>query len=346
MNTDINTEMNINNINLEDREEILKVEDLQVSFYTPVGEVQAVDRISYTLHENEIMGIVGESGSGKSVESYAIMGLLQSPGKVKGGKILYKGENVLEYDKKQMRNFRGAKCSMIFQNPMTCLNPVYTIGNQLMEAVLVHSNITKKEAYDKAVRILDLVGISNPERRMKQYPHELSGGMRQRVMIGMGLICEPDILIADEPTTALDVTIQAQILELIKKMQEKTKMSVIFITHNLAVVAQICDTVCVMYAGKIVEKGTVEEIFYNPQHPYTKGLLGSMPRIDATENERLKSIEGTPVDMLNPPEGCGFSTRCEHCMNICLRKEPPMINISEGHKSKCFLHVKEAVHGR
>lgn len=229
---------------------------------------------------------------------------------------------------------------------MTCLNPVYTIGNQLMEAVLVHSNISKKEAYDKAVNILELVGISNPERRMKQYPHELSGGMRQRVMIGMGLICEPDILIADEPTTALDVTIQAQILELIKKIQEKTKMSVIFITHNLAVVAQICDTVCVMYAGKIVEKGTVEEIFYNPQHPYTKGLLGSMPRIDSKENERLKSIEGTPVDMLNPPEGCGFSNRCDHCMNICLRKEPPMINISEGHRSKCFLHVKEAVHGR
>ncbi|MDO5018128.1 MAG: ABC transporter ATP-binding protein [Lagierella massiliensis] len=328
------------------KDEVLKVEDLRISFYTPVGEVKAVDGINYTLHENEIMGIVGESGSGKSVESYGIMGLLQSPGKVKSGKILYKGKNVLEFDKKKMMDFRGASCSMIFQNPMTCLNPVYTIGNQLMEAVLVHKKISKNEAYKKAVRMLELVGISNPEKRMKQYPHELSGGMRQRVMIGMGLICEPDILIADEPTTALDVTIQAQILELIKEIQVKTKMSVIFITHNLSVVAQICDTVSVMYAGKIVEQGTVDQIFYNPQHPYTKGLLNSMPRIDGNKVGRLESIEGTPVDMLNPPEGCGFSTRCEHCMNICLRKEPPMFEMGEDHRSKCFLHLKEVVNGR
>lgn len=326
--------------------EILKLEDLAISFYTPVGEVKAVDGISYTLHENEIMGIVGESGSGKSVESYGIMGLLQSPGKVKSGKIMYKGQNVLDFDKKEMRNFRGAKCSMIFQNPMTCLNPVYTIGNQLMEAVLVHKKISKEEAYKKAVKMLELVGIANPERRMKQYPHELSGGMRQRVMIGMGLICEPDILIADEPTTALDVTIQAQILELIKEIQEKNNMSVIFITHNLAVVAQICDSVSVMYAGKIVEQGSVDDIFYNPKHPYTKGLLKSMPRIDDNKGEKLESIEGTPVDMLNPPSGCGFSTRCEHCMNICLRKEPPMLEMSEGHRSKCFLHLKEVANGR
>ncbi|MFR1138066.1 MAG: ABC transporter ATP-binding protein, partial [Anaerococcus vaginalis] len=253
----------------ENKKEVLKIEDLSISFYTPVGEVKAVDSINYTLHENEIMGIVGESGSGKSVESYGIMGLLQEPGKVKSGKILFKGENVLDYDKNKMSEFRGAKCSMIFQNPMTCLNPVYTIGNQLMEALLVHKKCSKDEAYQKAVDMLDSVGISNPKRRMKQYPHELSGGMRQRVMIGMGLICEPDILIADEPTTALDVTIQAQILELIKEFQNKSKMSVIFITHNLAVVAQICDTVSVMYAGRIVEQGSVEEIFYNPKHPYT-----------------------------------------------------------------------------
>lgn len=332
--------------NKEIGKEILKLEDLAISFYTPVGEVKAVDGISYTLHENEIMGIVGESGSGKSVESYGIMGLLQSPGKVKSGKIMYKGQNVLDFDKKEMRNFRGAKCSMIFQNPMTCLNPVYTIGNQLMEAVLVHKKISKEEAYKKAVKMLELVGIANPERRMKQYPHELSGGMRQRVMIGMGLICEPDILIADEPTTALDVTIQAQILELIKEIQEKNNMSVIFITHNLAVVAQICDSVSVMYAGKIVEQGSVDDIFYNPKHPYTKGLLKSMPRIDDNKGEKLESIEGTPVDMLNPPSGCGFSTRCEHCMNICLRKEPPMLEMSEGHRSKCFLHLKEVANGR
>lgn len=333
------------NIN-ENKKEVLKIEDLSISFYTPVGEVKAVDSINYTLHENEIMGIVGESGSGKSVESYGIMGLLQDPGKVKSGKILYKGENVLDYDKNQMSDFRGAKCSMIFQNPMTCLNPVYTVGNQLMEALLVHKKCSKDEAYERAVDMLDKVGISNPKRRMKQYPHELSGGMRQRVMIGMGLICEPDILIADEPTTALDVTIQAQILELIKEFQNKSKMSVIFITHNLAVVAQICDTVSVMYAGRIVEQGSVEDIFYNPQHPYTKGLLKSMPRIDSKEQVRLESIKGTPVDMLNPPEGCGFSTRCESCMNICLKKEPPMIEMGNGHRSKCFLHVKELVDGR
>ena len=326
--------------------EILKVEDLAISFYTPVGEVKAVDGISYTLHENEIMGIVGESGSGKSVESYGIMGLLQSPGKVKSGKILFDGKNVLDFDKKEMRDFRGNKCSMIFQNPMTCLNPVYTIGNQLMEAVLVHKKVDKDEAYKRAVKMLELVGIANPEKRMKQYPHELSGGMRQRVMIGMGLICEPDILIADEPTTALDVTIQAQILELIKDIQQKNKMSVIFITHNLAVVAQICDSVSVMYAGKIVEQGSVDDIFYNPKHPYTKGLLKSMPRIDDNKGVRLESIEGTPVDMLNPPSGCGFSTRCEHCMNICLRKEPPMVEMGDGHRSKCFLHLKEVVNGR
>ena len=330
----------------ENKKEVLKIEDLSISFYTPVGEVKAVDSINYTLHENEIMGIVGESGSGKSVESYGIMGLLQEPGKVKSGKILFKGENVLDYDKNKMSEFRGAKCSMIFQNPMTCLNPVYTIGNQLMEALLVHNKCSKDEAYQKAVDMLDSVGISNPKRRMKQYPHELSGGMRQRVMIGMGLICEPDILIADEPTTALDVTIQAQILELIKEFQNKSKMSVIFITHNLAVVAQICDTVSVMYAGRIVEQGSVEEIFYNPKHPYTKGLLKSMPRIDSKEQVRLESIKGTPVDMLNPPEGCGFSTRCEHCMNICLKKEPPMLEMGNGHRSKCFLHIKESINGR
>lgn len=330
----------------ENKKEVLKIEDLSISFYTPVGEVKAVDSINYTLHENEIMGIVGESGSGKSVESYGIMGLLQEPGKVKSGKILYKGENVLDYDKNKMSEFRGAKCSMIFQNPMTCLNPVYTIGNQLMEALLVHKKCSKDEAYQKAVEMLDSVGISNPKRRMKQYPHELSGGMRQRVMIGMGLICEPDILIADEPTTALDVTIQAQILELIKEFQNKSKMSVIFITHNLAVVAQICDTVSVMYVGRIVEQGSVEEIFYNPKHPYTKGLLKSMPRIDSKEQVRLESIKGTPVDMLNPPEGCGFSTRCEHCMNICLKKEPPMLEMGNGHRSKCFLHIKESINGR
>lgn len=325
-------------------DKLLKVNDLKVSFFTPAGEVQAVGGISYDLGYNEIMGIVGESGSGKSVEAYSIMGLLAEPGEVVGGTIEFEGNNILDYSEKEMEQFRGKECSIIFQNPMTCLNPVYTIGNQLMEAVLCHRKIPKQEAYDKAVKMLELVGISNPERRMKQYPHELSGGMRQRVMIGMGLICEPKLLIADEPTTALDVTIQAQILELMKDIQKKTQMSIIFITHNLGVVASICDRVSVMYAGKIVEQGTVDDVFYRAAHPYTHGLLKSMPRIDSQEYERLQSIEGSPVDMLNPPEGCGFGTRCDHCMKICLRKEPPVVEVGEGHRAKCWLlAMKEQV---
>lgn len=325
-------------------DKLLKVNDLKVSFFTPAGEVQAVGGISYDLGYNEIMGIVGESGSGKSVEAYSIMGLLAEPGEVVGGTIEFEGNNILDFSEKEMEQFRGKECSIIFQNPMTCLNPVYTIGNQLMEAVLCHHKIPKQEAYDKAVKMLELVGISNPERRMKQYPHELSGGMRQRVMIGMGLICEPKLLIADEPTTALDVTIQAQILELMKDIQKKTQMSIIFITHNLGVVASICDRVSVMYAGKIVEQGTVDDVFYRAAHPYTHGLLKSMPRIDSQEYERLQSIEGSPVDMLNPPEGCGFGTRCDHCMKICLRKEPPVVEVGEGHRAKCWLlAMKEQV---
>lgn len=325
-------------------DKLLKVNDLKVSFFTPAGEVQAVGGINYDLGYNEIMGIVGESGSGKSVEAYSIMGLLAEPGEVVGGTIEFEGNNILDFSEKEMEQFRGKECSIIFQNPMTCLNPVYTIGNQLMEAVLCHHNITKQEAYDKSVKMLELVGISNPERRMKQYPHELSGGMRQRVMIGMGLICEPKLLIADEPTTALDVTIQAQILELMKDIQKKTQMSIIFITHNLGVVASICDRVSVMYAGKIVEQGTVDDVFYRAAHPYTHGLLKSMPRIDSQEYERLQSIEGSPVDMLNPPEGCGFGTRCDHCMKICLRKEPPVVEVGEGHRAKCWLlAMKEQV---
>ena len=318
-------------------DKLLEVKDLKVSFFTHAGEVKAVGGISYDINHGEIMGIVGESGSGKSVEAYTIIGLLQSPGKVVGGEILFDGENVLEYTPEQMEDFRGNKVSMIFQNPMTCLNPVYSIGNQLSEAILCHQKVEKKEAWDKSIEMLKLVGINNPEKRMKQYPHELSGGMRQRVMIAMGLICDPKLLIADEPTTALDVTIQAQILELIKKFQEERKMSVIFITHNLGVVAEVCDKVSVMYAGKIVEQGSVDDIFYNPSHPYTLGLMRSMPRVDAEEYERLIPIEGNPVDMLNPPEGCGFGARCEYCMNICLRKEPPTIDLGNGHRSSCWL---------
>ena len=321
---------------------LLEVKDLKVSFFTPAGEVKAVGGISYELKHGEVMGIVGESGSGKSVEAYSIIGLLQSPGKVIGGEILFDGENILEYDKHKMEDFRGNKVSMIFQNPMTCLNPVYTIGNQLTEAIFCHKKMSKKEAEDKAIEMLTLVGINNPEKRMKQYPHELSGGMRQRVMIAMGLICDPKLLIADEPTTALDVTIQAQIIELMKDIQKKTHMAIIFITHNLGVVAEICDRVSVMYAGKIVEQGDVNDIFYRPAHPYTLGLLRSMPRVDAMEYERLIPIEGTPVDMLNPPEGCGFCSRCEFCMKICLRKEPPTVDLGNGHIAKCWLSALKA----
>ena len=326
----------------EDKKVLLEVKDLKVSFYTPAGEVKAVDGISYSLGYHEVIGIVGESGSGKSVEAYSIMGLLQEPGKVIGGSIIFDGENVLEYDEEQRREFRGNKVSMIFQNPMTCMNPVYTIGNQLTEALRCHNkDISKEEAMERAIEMLRLVGIANPEKRVKQYPHEHSGGMRQRVMIAMALICNPMLLIADEPTTALDVTIQAQILDLMKSIQEKTNMSIIFITHNLGAVAEICDQVAVMYAGHIVEKGSVNDIFYNPQHPYTIGLLKSMPRVDEITRERLIPIEGTPVDLLDPPKGCSFGPRCSSCMKICLDTPPPMMEVGDnGHVAACWLTVK------
>ena len=335
--------MNEENIQIERKDgPLLEVKDLHVSFFTPAGEVKAVGGISYTLDYDEVMGIVGESGSGKSQEAYSIMGLLQSPGKVVGGSITFEGEDVLAKSKEEMAKFRGSKAAMIFQNPMTSLNPVYTVGNQLIEALRAHDkSISKDEAAKRAMEMLELVGINNVEKRMKQYPHEFSGGMRQRVMIAMGLICHPKLLIADEPTTALDVTIQAQILELMKDLQKKTHMGIIFITHNLGVVAEICDKVSVMYAGKIVEQGPVNDIFYKPSHPYTLGLLRSMPRVDAEEHERLIPIEGTPVDMLNPPEGCPFAPRCESCMKICLQKMPPYVEIGEGHRSACWLRVQE-----
>ena len=321
---------------------LLEVKDLRVSFFTPAGEVKAVGGISYELGYGEVMGIVGESGSGKSVEAYSIMGLLQSPGEVIGGSITFEGEDVLAYDKEQMVDFRGNKVAMIFQNPMTCLNPVYTIGNQLVEALRAHNKeISAADASKKAMEMLELVGINNVAKRMKQYPHEFSGGMRQRVMIAMGLICSPKLLIADEPTTALDVTIQAQILELMKDLQKKTGMGIVFITHNLGVVAEICDKVSVMYAGRIVEQGLVNDIFYKPAHPYTIGLLRSMPRVDAEEYERLIPIEGTPVDMCCPPPGCPFAPRCEHCMQICFKKAPPYVELGDGHRSACWLRVQE-----
>ena len=325
-------------------EKLLEIKGLQVSFFTPVGEVKAVNGIDYSLGYNEVMGIVGESGSGKSVEAYAIMGLLQSPGRVVGGSVTFEGEDILAYDARQMTDLRGNQISMIFQNPMTCLNPVYTVGDQLMEALTCHNaNIGKAEAKNRAIEMLELVGINNAERRFDQYPHEFSGGMRQRAMIAMALICSPKLLIADEPTTALDVTIQAQIIELMKDLQKKTDMSIIFITHNLGVVAEICDKVTVMYAGHVMEQGTVDDIFYSPRHPYTTGLLRSMPRLDKKGHERMVPIEGTPVDLLDPPKGCSFGPRCEHCMKICLNNQPPLVEVGEnGHISACWLHVRQA----
>ncbi len=316
---------------------LLEVKNLHVSFFTHAGEVKAVNGISYTVGESEVVGIVGESGSGKSVEAYSIMGILEDPGKVTEGSITFDGKDVLALNKKEQRKFRGSEVSMIFQNPMTCLNPSYTIGSQLSEALKVHEKLSKNEINDRVREILELVGINNVEQRMKQYPHELSGGMRQRVMIAMGMISNPKLLIADEPTTALDVTIQAQILELMKDIQEKTKMAVIFITHNLGVVAEICDRVNVMYAGSIVESGPVNDIFYNTAHPYTKGLLRSMPRVDAKKYERLIPINGHPVDMMDLPEGCPFAPRCDYCMDCCTHEKPPVTVVGEEHQASCWL---------
>ena len=325
-------------------DKLLEVRDLKVSFFTPAGEVKAVNGISYDVNYDEVMGVVGESGSGKSVEAYSIIGLLQNPGKVVGGSITFEGQDMLSKTKDEMIAFRGKEVAMIFQNPMTCLNPVYTIGNQLVEALKAHDKeISKEDAAKQAMKMLEEVGINNVEKRMKQYPHELSGGMRQRVMIAMGLICHPKLLIADEPTTALDVTIQAQILELMKKLQKQNHMGIIFITHNLGVVAEICDKVSVMYAGKMVEQGPVDDIFYNPGHPYTKGLLRSMPRVDAESYERLIPIEGSPVDMLNPPEGCPVAPRCEHAMKICLQQMPPYVEMGENHRAACWLRVQDCL---
>lgn len=322
---------------------LLEVKDLRVSFFTPAGEVKAVSGISYDLDYDEVMGIVGESGSGKSQEAYSIMGLLQSPGKVIGGSITFEGRDVLAFSKKEMASFRGSEVAMIFQNPMTCLNPVYTVGNQLIEALRAHDKkISKADAAKRAMEMLELVGINNVAKRMKQYPHEFSGGMRQRVVIAIAVACSPKILICDEPTTALDVTIQAQILQLLKEMRFKYDLTIVMITHDLGVVASMCEKIAVMYAGHIVEYGTTDEIFYQPGHEYTKGLINSIPKLNTAEHERLVPIEGTPVDLLNPPAGCPFAPRCKNCMKICLSKMPPRTELSDTHYTYCWLQQKAA----
>ena len=316
---------------------LLEVKDLRVSFFTPAGEVKAVSGISYDLDYDEVMGIVGESGSGKSQEAYSIMGLLQSPGKVIGGSITFEGRDVLSFGKNEMAAFRGSEVAMIFQNPMTCLNPVYTVGNQLIEALRAHDKkISKAAAAKRAMEMLELVGINNVQKRMKQYPHEFSGGMRQRVMIAMGLICHPKLLIADEPTTALDVTIQAQILELIKDLQKKYDLTTVYITHDLGVVANVADRIAVMYAGDIVEIGSCDEVFYDPRHPYTWALLSSLPQL-GVKGQPLYSIAGTPPNLFHEVKGDAFAPRNPKALKIDFVERPPYFDVSPTHKARTWL---------
>ena len=321
---------------------LLQVTDLHTSFFTPAGEVKAVNGLSFSLDEGKVRGIVGESGSGKSVTAYSVLQILASSGKIVSGSIKYRGEELVGASKETMGKIRGNKISIIFQDPMTSLNPVFTIGNQLMEAIMLHTDRNKEQAKERAVEMLRLVGVNEPEKRIKQYPHEFSGGMRQRVMIAMALACEPDILIADEPTTALDVTIQAQILDLIKDLQKQLGMSVILITHDLGVVAEMCDEVIVMYAGEVCERGTADEIFYNPKHEYTKGLMRSIPTV-SDEDRRLEPIGGTPVDLLNMPDGCPFAPRCDRAMKVCLSHKAKEIGINENHAASCWFNFKDAI---
>ena len=321
---------------------LLEINDLRTSFFTDAGEVKAVNGVSFKLDHGKVLGIVGESGSGKSVTAYSIMQILASTGKIVGGSIKLDGQELVGSGEKYMRKVRGNKVSIIFQDPMTSLNPTHTIGHQIMEAILLHTSRNRKEAYERAVEMLRLVRINEPEKRMKQYPHELSGGMRQRVVIAMALACEPDILIADEPTTALDVTIQAQILELMTSLQKELGMAIIMITHDLGVVAQMCDEVIVMYAGSICEQGTADEIFYTPCHEYTKGLMRSIPTTN-TFGHRLEPITGTPIDLLQMPKGCPFAPRCDAAMKICLRQPAERMVINDCHHAACWMNVKKGV---
>lgn len=321
-------------------EYLVDIKNERLSFFTPAGEVKALNDVSFHLGEKEVLGIVGESGSGKSVTAYSLMGLTAYPGRLIGGSIEFNGHKVEDLSESELRKIRGNEISIIFQDPMTSLNPVYTIGNQIREVILLHTNKTKAQANERAKELLTLVGINEPEKRLKQYPHELSGGMRQRVMIAIALACEPKLLIADEPTTALDVTIQAQILELMMELKERLGMAIIMITHDLGVVANMCDRIAVMYAGKIVEYGTTDDIFYNPSHEYTKGLLRSIPKLNEKEHNKLVPIEGSPVDMLNPPAGCPFAPRCGACMKICLKAMPEYTDLSDVHYSACWLLQK------
>ncbi|KUP07522.1 peptide ABC transporter ATP-binding protein [Bacillus coahuilensis m2-6] len=317
---------------------VLEVKNLHVSFNTHGGEVQAVRGVSFDLKKGETLAIVGESGSGKSVTTKALMGLIPNPpGFIKEGEILFDGKDLAKEKEREMQKIRGKDISMIFQDPMTSLNPTMTIGKQIMEPLLKHQKLSKADAKKRAVELLKLVGLPNPELRIKQYPHQFSGGQRQRIVVAIALACNPKVLIADEPTTALDVTIQAQILELMKDLQKKIDTSIIFITHDLGVVANVADRVAVMYGGQIVEAGTVDEVFYDPKHPYTWGLLGSMPTTDTETNAKLVAIPGTPPDLLNPPKGDAFALRSEYALQIDMEQEPPYYQVSDTHIVKSWL---------
>jgi oligopeptide transport system ATP-binding protein len=322
---------------------LLEVKDLKTQFFTQDGIVRAVNGISYTLNEGETLGIVGESGSGKSVGVMSLIRLIPSPpGKIVSGEVIFDGQDLLKLNDDEIRSIRGNKIAMIFQDPMTSLNPVLTIGRQIGEALELHLGMDKNQARERTIELLELVGIPLARERLNNYPHQFSGGMRQRVMIAMGLSCNPQLLIADEPTTALDVTIQAQIVDLVKRLRDEIGMAIIWITHDLGVVAGLADRVIVMYAGCIVEEAPVKELYQNPRHPYTLGLLGSLPRLDAERPEKLNSIEGLPPDLINYPKGCPFYARCNYRIDICAHEMPPLKTVDVGHKAACHVDVSVA----
>ncbi|WML37204.1 ABC transporter ATP-binding protein [Clostridium sp. OS1-26] len=325
-------------------EKVLEVKNLRVSYHTYAGEVQSVRGVDFYLNKGETLAIVGESGCGKTVTAKSLMRLIQTPpGEIKKeSKILFNGKNILDMPEKELKKLRGEEISMIFQDPMTSLNPTAKVGDQIAESLIIHRGMSKAEALKEAEKMLKLVNIPNAEKRIKQYPHEFSGGMRQRVMIAIALACNPKILVADEPTTALDVTIQAQIIDLIKELQERLGTAVVMITHDLGVVADIAHRIQVMYAGKVIERGTTDEIFYNAQHPYTWALLQSVPRLDTQHKGELYSIQGTPPDLLKPPIGCAFASRCKYCMPICREEMPEPTKLSENHEVSCWLKDPEA----
>ena len=321
-------------------ENLLEVKDLKTDFYTDEGVVRSVDGVSFSVAKGETLGVVGESGCGKSITSMSIMQLIEKPGKIINGEIIFKGEDLLKKSTEEMRKIRGKEIAMIFQEPMTSLNPVYTIGQQITEALLIHEDITKEEAHDRAVKMLELVKIPDAERRMKSYPHEFSGGMRQRVMIAMALSCRPEYLICDEPTTALDVTIQAQILDLINELKEKTGTSVMMITHDLGVISEVADNVMVMYAGQVVEYADVHTIFENPEHPYTVGLMKCIPQLDGDAEQKLFTIKGMVPNFNEMPKGCRFCPRCPYAKDICRERIPDLVE-HDGHQVRCFKYTDE-----